>query len=167
MGWPTDASCGFAPFRCCVINPPLLAGLTLAVAALSFAAGIRWEEGASAIALKAVREEARKAAEKADKGGIEHAETVDRLNRQLNTTRGQLHALTTGRICLDAPAVRLLNAIGGVPAAASQPTGEAHAFASDRDVGNALADCRAEHAKLSSQLNKILDIEDERAAIGQ
>lgn len=101
-----------------------------------------------------------------DTKGAEHAEALDRKNKELADTRVKLAGLATGRPCLSLPAVRLLNDIGGVPtpagAAASQPSGTPEAFATDRDVGDALAICRSEHSKLADQLNKILDIEDAR-----
>lgn len=101
-----------------------------------------------------------------DGKGAEHATALDRLNKDLADTRLKLAGMATGRACLSLPAVRLLNNLGGVPApagpAASEPAGSPDAFATDRDVGDALALCRGEHSKLADQLNKILDIEEAR-----
>lgn len=134
------------------------------VAALlgSFAAGQQWEQGVQAVELQKQRDAARIAAEKADEDGIKHAKAIDRLNAKIAQQQRALYGLTDGRNCLSAGAVRLLNAASDVPAAAGEPARSPDAFATDRDVGNALAICRGEHDKLSSQLNKILDIEDRR-----
>jgi hypothetical protein len=102
----------------------------------------------------------------ADQASLEHATTINKLSRQLGDARAQIASLTTGRACLSADAVGVLNAIGagaGMQTTASRPAGAASAVATDRDVGDALAVCRSEYAKVSDQLNKILDVEDKRS----
>lgn len=134
-----------------------------AAAVAGFTAGVQWQQGREAIALAEAKDKLRDQARLADIAAINHAETVTRLNNQLGSTRAQLHSLSTGRDCLSGRAVRLLNgAAAGVPGAASEPAREAEAFATDRDVGDALAVCRAGYERLSNQLNAILDIEDSR-----
>jgi len=144
----------------------------VAVAALllsaAFLGGVRWQEGADALAQRkaddAAKETLRHVVEAGDKKGIEHAEEVDRLNAELARKQRTLYGLTDGRQCLSAAAVRVLNSTGpgAVPSAASQPASAAQAFATDRDVGDALASCRAEYGKLFDQVNRILDIDEVR-----
>lgn len=126
-------------------------------------AGIEWQQGRSAILLEEARAKMKEQAQAADKIALNHAAAVAQLNRQLGDKRAQLYGLTSGRDCLSARAVRLLN--GGsapVPATTGEPAGAPDAAATDRDVGDALAICRSEHARLAAQLNAILDIEDSR-----
>ncbi|UUZ68068.1 hypothetical protein LP416_27775 [Polaromonas sp. P2-4] len=106
-----------------------------------------------------------------DKAAGQHAGTVAKLSNQLGDAREKISQLT-GRECLDADTVRVLNAIGGEPggAAAGEPAGTAEAiagnggirFTTDRDAAGAIATCRAFYGEVSSQLNQILDIEDKR-----
>lgn len=143
-----------------------LAALAVACA-LSLGAGlwtgIEWQQGRSAILLEEARAKMKEQSDAADKVALDHTAVVTQLNRQLGNTRAQLYGLTSGRDCLSARAVRLLN--GGpasVPTPAGEPAGAPDAAATDRDVGDALAICRSEHARLAAQLNAILDIEDSR-----
>ena len=109
----------------------------------------------------AAETEAARVRDQADVRAIEHQTELNELNSQLGDARERLATLTTGRDCLSPAAVGVLNRTG-VPRAASQPARAASAAATDRDVGNALAQCRASYAKVSDQLNAILDIEDKR-----
>lgn len=124
--------------------------------------GIEWRLGREAIALKEARAELKKLSDTANEIALTYAGNTARLDRKLGDARVRLRDLTTGRDCLSADAVRLLNAGAGVPAATAEPTGTPGAAATDRDVGDALALCRSEHAKLAAQLNAILDIEDRK-----
>lgn len=102
-----------------------------------------------------------------------HAKELATINKQLGNAREKVASLS-GRECLDAGTVGMLNAIGGEPvstppgqpasAAATIAVGGGLRFATERDVGRAIATCRAGYAELSSQLNQILDIEDQRQA---
>lgn len=113
-----------------------------------------------------------------DLAGGKHAAVVDALNRQLGDARARIALLSTTRQCLDAGTVRLLNDIGrpgglGLRAAAGQPAGAAGAAAgsgndgpgaSERATADHIAVCRAGYARLSDQLNQILDVEARRDA---
>jgi hypothetical protein len=147
-----------------LIPPALLAGVTLVLlAAGSFYAGIEWQQGRDALALKDAQAELEKAQAASNVIALAYAENSAALSRQLGNARVQLRDLTTGRDCLSAAAVGLLNgATPSVPDAAGKPASAPGAFATDRDVGDALAICRSAHRQLSDQLNAILDIEDTR-----
>lgn len=92
-----------------------------------------------------------------------HVAVVARLSTQLGDARAHIEKLT-GRPCLDAGTVGVLNAIGDQPGGtpASQSAGAPEAVATDRDVSTFIAACRAQYGELSSQVNQILDIEDRR-----
>lgn len=100
-----------------------------------------------------------------DRVSAVHAANLARINNQLGEAREKIARLP-GRTCLDGGTVRVLNNVGagdqpgGAPA--SQPAGTPEAAASDQDVGEAIATCRAYYGEVSSQLNQILDIEDKR-----
>lgn len=108
------------------------------------------------------------------KQGERHVETVDQLKTQLSDAQQQLAQLTTGRYCLSAAAVRVLNRTGRVPAptaASAEAPGTperleddraGEPFATDHDAAVALAECRTQYGVVSDQLNKIIDIELER-----
>jgi hypothetical protein len=145
-----------------MIPPALLAGATLAVAAGSFYAGIEWQQGRDALALKDAQVEVEKARAAANVVALAYAENTAVLSRQLGNARVKVRDLTNGRDCLSAAAVGLLNSAASVPAAAGKPASASSAFATDRDVGDALAICRSGYQQLSDQLNAILDIEDTR-----
>jgi hypothetical protein len=108
----------------------------------------------------------------------EHAAALETLNKQLGGAHAQI-ALLSRRQCLDAGTVRMLNGIsaaapgaddvraaaGDSSSAAPTPSPAEHdaaGYASERDVAEALAVCRAGYSELSSQINGILDIEDQR-----
>ncbi len=124
--------------------------------------GVEWRLGREAIALKEARAELKKLGDAANDIALVYAGNTARLDRKLGDARVRLRDLTTGRDCLSADAVRLLNAGAGVPAATTELAGSPDAAATDRDVGDALALCRSEHTKLAAQLNAILDIEDRK-----
>lgn len=146
-----------------MIPPALLAGITLVIAVGAFIAGIQWQQGREAIALKEAQADLKVAQDAAAVIAMTHADNTATISRQLGNARVQLRDLTNGRDCLSAAAVGLLNGpAAGVPATAGQPAGQASAAATDRDVGDALAICRFAHRQLSDQLNAILDIEDTR-----
>lgn len=107
--------------------------------------------------------------------GERHAEVVAQLNTDLSDARLELDRHTTGRGCLSAAAVRVLNRTGRVPAPAAAPAEAPSAadgpeddgagwFATDRDVADALAECRTRYAEVSDQLNRIIDIEVDRTS---
>lgn len=120
----------------------------------------------------------------------EHAKALAGLSNQLGDARAHISSLSKRR-CLDAGTVSMLNNIGkpaaaglGLRAAAGNatssagalagsgdntghgnaPTGEhrADVYASEQDAAKQIAICRAGYAKVSDQLNRILDIEDGR-----
>jgi hypothetical protein len=104
----------------------------------------------------------------------EHAATIETLNTQLVDAYAEIANLS-GRACLDGRTVGLLNATGNLsrrpaapkpadPGPVPQATGDQPAlrWASNIDVGQYIAYCRAEYAKVADQLNKVLDIEDRR-----
>lgn len=105
------------------------------------------------------------------KKGEEHDALVGTLTAQRDEARAQLASATTGRHCLEPRAVRVLNAAGRVPSPSEQPARapkaperpeserSEEAFATDRDVSEALLECRVEYGKISDQLNTIIDIE--------
>jgi hypothetical protein len=140
--------------------------IALVICGLSFAAGswggIEWQRGREALAMKAAQAELKAAQEAASVIAMAHANNTAAISRQLGNARVQLRDLSSGRDCLSADAVSLLNSAVAVPNAAGQPASQARAAATDQDVGDALAVCRFAHRQLSDQLNAILDIEDTR-----
>ena len=108
-----------------------------------------------------------------------HAAALAVLTTQLGGAYAHIARLSD-RKCLAADTVRVLNAIGrpaagvglralaGYPAsAAAVPAGSAAddapaGYASERDTASWIATCRAEYGAVSSQLDKILDIEEQR-----
>ncbi|MBP8285387.1 MAG: hypothetical protein KAX57_00955 [Rhodoferax sp.] len=157
------------------MSPALIIALAAAVFAAGGATGIKWQIGVQAratLAAQTAREgDAKRQVRAIDTASTTHVATLARLNNQLGTAREQI-ALLSGRECLDAGTVGLLNAIGHqpMPAAAPEPADQAPAtaagagirFATERDTASAIATCRARYAELSSQLDQILDIEDAR-----
>ena len=136
----------------------------LASAAVSLALGgwlgMRWEEGNQAIALKAANDARKVAEQNAADVALTHANNTAAMAAQLGDLRVRIRSLTTGRDCLSAAAVRVLND-GPAPTvltAAAQPASAPEAAATDQDVGDALALCRSGYGQLSDQLNAILDI---------
>lgn len=148
--------------------PIVAVGLFLA-ALLGFGVGWEWRDGVHAkTELRAEQERARvlKAMEaQQDSVSLVYATRVSELAQNLGDARVKLYSRTSGVPCLNAGAVSVLNDIGPglrMPAAASQPTNPSAAAASDRDVADALAICRSSYARLSEQVNSILNIEDAR-----
>lgn len=151
-----------------------LAGIAL-LAAGSFWAGYQWHAGRVAQAdLEAkahTQEQQRQARRGMDAAAGQHAQTLATLSTQLGDARVQIARLA-GRDCLDPNTVGVLNDIGRgglrAPAgdAASAPpaasSGGGLRYSTDRDAASAIAICRAKYAEVSSQLDKILDIEDKR-----
>lgn len=145
--------------------------LQLALALVIFAAGggagIKWHAGVDAqreLAEKDLRDsDARQQRKFSDVAAGKHASTVATLSNQLGNAREKIATLS-GRACLDAGTVSMLNAIGGQPvrAAASDPASAPEAVATDRDVSTAIADCRASYGAVADQVNQILDIEERR-----
>lgn len=112
----------------------------------------------------------------ADQAAAQHAQQLATLNTQLGAAHAHIAQLS-GRACLSAGTVRMLNNIGasglGVRAPAANPASappapaapapdDAPGYASERDTAEHIAICRASYAAVSDQLNQILDIEDER-----
>jgi hypothetical protein len=152
----------------------------LAIAGLIFAAGaaggIKWHAGVVAArdlaALQAQETDRRQQRQFNDLQAGRHAGQVASLQGQLGNAREKIASLS-GRSCLDAGTVGLLNATGVVDggAAAGEPARAAEAAAaaagdsgqaSDRDVAGYIALCRTRYAELAEQVNRILDIEDRR-----
>ena len=152
-----------------------------AIAAVIFAAGgasgIKWQLGVQARATLAAADvrasDARRQIKAIDKAAVAHVTALATINNQLGDAREKIASLS-GRECLDADTVGVLNAIGAdpVPAAASELTrapaapaaGAGLRFATERDAAGAIAICRARYAEVASQINQILDIEAGRHA---
>ena len=102
-----------------------------------------------------------------DRAAGQHLAAVERINHQLGVAREKIAHLS-GRACLDWATVGVLNDVGAPPG--DEPSGAATggaesastAVATDQDVSEFIAACRSSYAKVSDQLNKILDIEDRR-----
>lgn len=150
-----------------------------AIAAVIFAAGgvggIKWQLGVQAradmVAADARASDARRQIKALDKGATAHVTALAALNNKLGDAREKIASLS-GRECLDADTVGMLNDIGGEPvrAAVGEPAGAPNAaaaggglrFATERDAAGTIAVCRTRYAEVSSQLNQILDIEEGR-----
>lgn len=141
--------------------------IALALFVAGAAMGIKWHAGQDAIAARAAdaarQSDARQQRWLNDQASGRHAADLARINHQLGNARETIAQLS-GRECLDAGTVRVLNDIGGEPmrAAAGQSEGAPAAAASDRDIADQIAACRSRYAEVASQLNQILDIEDRR-----
>lgn len=154
-----------------------LAQIAIAVAIFTAGAagGVKWQLGVQARADLAAAEarasDTKQQRQFGDRASATHAAALATINNKLGDAREKIATLS-GRECLDAGTVGVLNAIGGEPvrAAASHAEGSAAAtasgaglrFATERDVGSAIATCRAKYAEVASQLDQILDIEDRR-----
>lgn len=145
--------------------------LALAIFVAGSAAGIKYHAGVDAqreLVAKELREsDALQQRKFNDQGAGKHARAVAILSNQLGNAREKIANLS-GRACLDADTVGMLNAIGREPvrATAANAAGAPQAFASDRDVSTAIAACRAGYGEVESQLNQILDIEERRHPAG-
>jgi hypothetical protein len=155
----------------------LAAKLVLALALFvgGFAGGIKWHVGivaARELEQQLAREsDAKQQRQFNDRQAGLHAGALAKLNDQLGNAREKIARLS-GRACLDAGTVGVLNATGVVDgaAAAGQPAGPAPAtavgadvgFSTDVDVAGYIALCRTRYGEVSHQLNQILDIEDRR-----
>ena len=91
---------------------------------------------------------------------------ADAENRLITTEREKndaLKKLTTGRACLTAPAVRLLNGQSAglqlkaapLPTPQPQPVPETARFATDRDVGQWIAGCQRQYDTCRERLDAI------------
>lgn len=127
----------------------------------------RWQANTAAAAQaasEALQSDQRQQRRLADAAAGQHAAALVSINRQLGAAREKIATLS-GRQCLDAGTVGVLNAIGGdvdLRAPAGDPASAAGATASDRDVAAALATCRSAYATVRNQVIQILDIEDKR-----
>lgn len=141
---------------------------------------------AARIANEARQTDAKQQRQFADTTAGRHAATLASLSTQLGDAREKIASLSD-RQCLGAGTVRMLNAIGAVPAhgvgiraTASQlagappaaagsadddPAAAQGAYASERDTATAIAICRTRYAEVSSQVNQILDIEEKRQQV--
>jgi len=149
--------------------------LMLAIFAAGGATGIKWQLGVQARATLAAADIAKTDAKQqqhlGDRAAATHAAALVAINQKLGDQRAYIAKLS-GRECFGAGTVGVLNGTSGesVPAAANDPARAAAAaapgaglrFATERDVAEAIAICRAGYAGLSSQINQILDIEDGR-----
>lgn len=123
--------------------------------------------------------------DQADGASLRHAIELQSINEQLGGAHAHIATLSD-RQCLSAGTVRVLNSIasssssgGDVRAVAVDPSGAAPTpspaahdaaqdeYASERDVSEFIAACRAQYGEVSSQVNQILDIEDARHAGGR
>lgn len=154
-----------------LLNPRTWLALVL-VFALGGWAGVQLQRGtqarADAASAEARAADSRRQIRTMDTAAGQHAAALKSLNTQLGAARAQIQTLS-GRECLDAGTVGVLNDIGDQPlrAPARDPdrappapaAGSGLRYTSDIDAAHAIATCRAGYAALSSQLNKILDIE--------
>lgn len=139
-------------------------------------------EALSTAAAEALRQSQR---DQADAEAADHALELVTINKQLGDARAHIATLFD-RQCLGAGTVRVLNSIvpsptghGDVRAAAGNPSSAApnpspaahdaaeDEYASERDVSEFIAACRAQYGEVSSQVNQILDIEEARHAGGR
>jgi hypothetical protein len=153
--------------------------LQAVIAAVIFVAGgaggIKWQLGVQARSeLVAADLRVRDAARQIkiiNQAATAHVTALANISSKLGDAREKIANLS-GRECLDAGTVGVLNDIGGEPvrAVTGQSAGAAPAsatsgdlrFATDRDAAGAIAICRARYAEVASQLNQILDIEQTR-----
>ena len=141
--------------------------LALVIFAAGGASGIKWHAGVDAqreLAAESARQsDALQQRKFIDTAAGQHAVAVAKLSNQLGTAREKIANLS-GRTCLDADTVGMLNAIGGEPVRATpvNAAGAPQAAATDRDVSTAIATCRAGYSAVAGQLDQILDIEDRR-----
>lgn len=155
----------------------LLAQLVIALALFTggFAGGIKWHVGIVAereLEEQLLREaDARQQRRFNDLQAGRHATVLASLNTQLGKANAKIARLS-GRTCLDAGTVGVLNATGvlpggtapvdaaSAPAAPAEPAG--NRTSTDVDVAGYIALCRTRYAEIASQLNQILDIEERR-----
>lgn len=157
------------------MNWAIQLAIALAIFAAGGAGGIKWQLGVQARAELAAADvrasDAKRQIKVIDQASGEHVAAVAKLSNQLGNAREKI-AVLSGRECLDAGTVSVLNAIGSepVPAAAGESAGAAAAtaassglrFATERDAAGAIAICRARYAEVAEQVNRILDIEEGR-----
>ena len=141
--------------------------LALVIFAAGGASGIKYHAGVDAqreLAAESTRKsDALQQRKFIDAAAGQHAVDVAKISNQLGDAREKIAKLS-GRACLDADTVGMLNAIGGEPvrAAPVDAAGAPPAAATDRDVSTAIATCRAYYSEVAGQLNQILDVEDRR-----
>lgn len=163
------------------------AAAALAAAALASAGTWRvqeWRYGAieakrlneERLAKDAADSDARQQRRFIDTAAGKHAADLAGLNTQLGKAHAQIALLSSTRQCLDAGTVRMLNDIGkpagglGLRTPAGDPARAAataagpgdDAGASEQATAQQIAICRSGYAALSSQVNRILDIEERR-----
>lgn len=149
--------------------------IALAIFAAGAAGGVKWHAGQDAIAAQAaaelVKSDQIQQRKFSDKAAGTHAAALATINNQLGNAREEIAHLS-GRECFGADTAGMLNTVGADPggAAAGEPAGAPTAtatgtglrYSTDRDVAGYIALCRARYGEVTSQLNKILDIEDRR-----
>lgn len=149
--------------------------IAMSIFAAGAAGGVKWHAGQDAIAAQAAAEAVKsdqiQQRKFSDKAAGTHAAALATINNQLGNAREQIANLS-GRECFGADTAGMLGTIGAEPggAAAGEPAGAPTAaatgtglrYSTDRDVAGYIALCRARYGEVTSQLNKILDIEDRR-----
>ena len=154
---------------------PIQLIIALAIFAAGAMGGIKWHAGQDAIAAQAAdharQSDQTQQSKFSDKAAGTHTAALATINNQLGNAREQIANLS-GRECFGADTVSVLNTVGSEPGgtAAGQPAGATAAaaagtglrYSTDRDVAGYIAFCRARYGEVTSQLNKILDIEDRR-----
>lgn len=157
------------------MSPLAILAIALVIFLAGGAGGIKWHAGQDAIIAQkaaAARElDSRKQIRIADKAATNHASELAQLNNQLGDAREKIARLSD-RKCFDASTARMLNTIGSQPlsATSSEPTsapntaasGSGLRFTTERDAAGYIALCRARYAEVASQVNQILDIEEQR-----
>lgn len=131
---------------------------------------------AERVAQEAAESDARLQRRFNDKKAAEHAAALARITNQLGDARAYIAQLSN-RPCFSGRTAGVLTGIGApAPADVRAPAGESAQapqapaadpadegyYVTERDVAEHIAICRASYAEVADQVNRILDIEDER-----
>lgn len=116
---------------------------------------------AQAKAESEARQRLEEAMHRGDKLAGQLVVTESALNKKTLEVSREVARLTTGRKCLDAAAVRLLNnprnSGGPMPEAPVQPDAEDGAFASDSDVAGWIANAQGQYETCRARLGSLID----------
>lgn len=110
----------------------------------------------------AIRQRLEAATLRGDQLATQLTHTEATLNQKTLETSREIARLTTGRRCLDAAAVRLLNTrpgdgAGPVPAAAGAPDAEAAPAASDSDIAGWIVNAQGQYETCRARLTSLID----------
>jgi electron transfer flavoprotein alpha subunit len=114
-----------------------------------------------AAAEAAARQRLEEATARGDDLAARLAKTETALNQKTLEVSREIARVTTGRPCLGAAAVRLLNNprddIVAVPQTASQPDAEDGAVATDTDIANWIANAQGQYETCRARLGALID----------